>query len=416
MLEGPLSPLYRLIGRHLEAAGTTVHRINLCPGDKVAWGFSAATSYRGRKRDWPAFVSAFLDEHPVDALLMHSERRPYHLEAAHEARTRGIAVYVSELGYLRPDWMTLECNGNSVDSLFPTDPAAIKAIAKDAPAVDPGVLFPRERLLETRDDLLNALPNVFLWFFYPHYRAHGLYHPFVAYARFLWREAQKGQRDRAAQKVRARLKSPFFVFAMQTDTDFQIRSNSQFEDMKEALGTVFRSFKAAADPEMRIIVKKHPGDLGPVHWAAAVPALAAEAGLEGRVHFVDGLAMEVWCRDAEGLVTVNSSAGLDGLKLGRPTLTLSPAVYDVPGLTHQGGLDGFWTAPQAPDPALYDAFQRALAASIQVRGTIYNRAGTKAAASAIATRILEGRVGVPGAEVGPPPRYKRARALGIRNT
>ena len=346
---------------------------------------------------------------------MHSEQRPYHREAAAIARQRVVAVIVTELGYLRPDWMTIELNGNSVDSLFPTDPHAITTIASGAPSPEPGLVYPREAGLETIDDLKNSLPNVFLPFLYPHYRAHGLYHPFVAYGRFLRREARRGARDGAARSVRERIALPYFLFAMQTDTDFQIRTNSQFKDTEEALREVFASFAANADPPARLVVKKHPGDLGPVDWARRVPALAQEAGIAERVAFVDGLAMAEWLRDAAGLVTINSSAGLDGIFGGTPTFALSPAIYDVPGLVANSSLAEFWSAPQPPDAELAEAFKRALIASIQVRGTIYSRSGTRAAAQAMADRIASGSVGVPGATTGPPPRHVRAKALGIRS-
>ncbi len=391
-----------------------MYRINLCPGDRAAWGFGHATAYRGRLSAWPAFVAAFMQRHGITDIVMHSEQRPYHHEAAREARRLGVRVIVTELGYLRPDWMTVELYGNSLDSLFPADAATIRALAADAPPVDTSVLYPREAGLETVDDLKTNLSNVFLWFLYPHYRQHGLYHPFVAYARFLWREGHLKARTAAAQAVRDRLAAPFFLFAMQTDTDFQIRTNSQYADTTEAFGEVFASFAAHAPPGTRLVCKKHPGDLGPVNWAARMPQLAAAHGIADRVDFVDGLPMSAWTRDALGLVTINSSAGLDGLAAGIPTLTLSPAIYDVPGLTAQQPLDDFWTAPQRPDPSLFDAFRRALAASIQVRGTIYNRAGTRAAAEAIAHRIATGTVNAPDTADRLPPRHGRAAALGIR--
>lgn len=354
-----------------------------------------------------------LTDGAFDAVVMHSERRPFHLEAAAEARALDIDVIVTELGYLRPDFMTVERNGNSVDSLFPNDPDVIRALAADAPPVDRTVQFAREQGLETWDELKNSLPNVFLWFLYPHYKPHGLYHPFPVYARFLWRETQAKKWARAAADVRAKVSRPF-VFPMQTDTDFQIRSNSQFRDMRHAMRDIFASLRDHAPADVPLVVKKHPADNGPVHWAAVVPQIAREQGVADRVHFVDGLSMADWMRDARGLVTLNSSAGLDGLSAGVPTICLSPAIYDVPGLTDQQPLETFWNAPSPPDPDLFDAFQRVLAASIQVRGTIYNRAGTRAAAAAIAERIASGTVGVPGAEGGPPPRYGKARRLGIR--
>lgn len=413
MLEGPLSPLFRRLADHLGALGVAVTRVNLCPGDVAAWGMTRARSYRGRKADWPAYVAALCERVGADAIVMHSERRPYHREAAEVARAKGLAVIVSELGYLRPDYMTLELNGNSVDSLFPNDPDTIRRLADGLPEPDARVVYPRDGGLETWDELKNSLPNVFLWFLYPHYRQHGLYHPFVAYARFLWREAQIGRRDKAAAAVRERVARPF-VFAMQTDTDFQIRSNAQYRDMREALGAVFASLRDHAEPDAALVVKKHPGDLGPVHWAREVPRLAAEAGVAERVAFADGLGMGAWMAHARGLITVNSSAGVDGLAAGVPTISLAPAIYDVPGLTFQGALDAFWRDGTAPDAALFRDWRRLLAAAIQVRGTIYSRKGTEAAAWAMAQRIADGTVGVPGADKGPPPRYGKARALGIR--
>lgn len=412
MLQGPLSPLFRQMADALEVRGVAVTRVNICPGDKAAWGLKRARSFRGRLRDFPDYVDRLMDEIGADAVVMHSERRPYHLEAAEVARSRGAAVIVTELGYLRPDFMTIELNGNSVDSLFPIDPHALRTLGH-APELAEGLVYPREAGLETFDDLKNSLPNVFLWFLYPHYRQHGLYHPFVAYARFLWREAQVGRRNRAAAAVRARVSRPF-VFAMQTDTDFQIRSNAHYADMREALIEVFSSFAAHAPADAVLVVKKHPGDLGPVHWADEVPRLAADAGVAERVAFADGLGMDAWMADARGLITVNSSAGVDGLAAGVPVISLAPSIYDAPGLTFQGPLDRFWTEGTAPDAALFSAWRRGLAAAIQVRGTIYSRAGTRAAAEAMAERIATGSVGVPGATAMPPPRYEKARALGIR--
>lgn len=408
-----MSPFYRKIRDRLVADGLTVHRINICPGDRAAWGLAPAIAYRGRLADWPAFVGRFMDKRGVDCVLMHSERRPYHREAAEEARRRGITVAVTELGYLRPDFMTIELNGNSVDSLFPSEPDQIRALADDAGPFDPATVYPREAGLETMDELTNSLPNVFFWFAYPHYRQHGLYHPFVAYARFLWREGRRTRRDRAAREVRARTRRPF-LFAMQTDTDFQIRANCQFADMREALSFVFASFSDHGPTDAMLVVKKHPGDLGPVNWATQVPGLAAQHGLHDRVFFADGLSMDAWCADAAGLVTVNSSAGVDGLAAGLPTISLAPSIYDVPGLTFQGTLDRFWTEGATPDVGLFDAWRSALAASIQVRGTIYSRAGTLAAAHAVAERVASATVGVPGATDTPPPRHGKARALAIR--
>jgi capsular polysaccharide export protein len=46
----------------------------------------------------------------------------------------------------------------------------------------------------------------------------------------------------------------------------------------------------------------------------------------------------------------SSTVGCQALARGVPVMALGKAIYDIAGLTHQGELDEFWNAPEAPDP------------------------------------------------------------------
>src|SRR5690606_36243846 len=48
------------------------------------------------------------------------------------------------------------------------------------------------------------------------------------------------------------------------------------------------------------------------------------------------------------------------------------ANYDLPGLSHQGSLDEFWSAPGEPDHALYRNFRAWLCAYNQANGNFYS--------------------------------------------
>ncbi|OYU78090.1 MAG: hypothetical protein CFE32_03120 [Alphaproteobacteria bacterium PA3] len=50
--------------------------------------------------------------------------------------------------------------------------------------------------------------------------------------------------------------------------------------------------------------------------------------------------------------------GTLALARGGPVVVLGKAVYDLPGLTFQDGLDRFWTEATAPDAATFAAFRR----------------------------------------------------------
>ena len=78
------------LGRALLARGHRVHRINLHFGDRLFWRLPA-TIIRGRLEDWRDFLADLLDRHQITDLVLHGDRRPYHIIAAEEARARGIA-------------------------------------------------------------------------------------------------------------------------------------------------------------------------------------------------------------------------------------------------------------------------------------------------------------------------------------
>ena len=114
-------------------------------------------------------------------MILLGEERPYHKVATNAARELGIKIYVVEMGYLRPDWVTFERDGMSSNSHFPRDPDEIIELAKGLPEPDFAPQYSQSFLAEAIFDLLYNLPNVFFWFLYPYYTRHSIYHPLAEY-------------------------------------------------------------------------------------------------------------------------------------------------------------------------------------------------------------------------------------------
>lgn len=205
----------------------------------------------------------------------------------------------------------------------------------------------------------------------------------------------------------ARLTKPYFLVPLQLQTDYQIRVHSTFSGQEEAIATVLESFSKNAAPGDDIVFKVHPLDNGLIDWEREIGTLAARLGLDGRVHYLEGGDLGQLVEGARGVVTINSTVGLQALARGKPTKVLGTALFDVERLTDRQEIDGFWRNPQPPEPELRAAFFRLLAAAIHVRGNFYSREGAKAAAEAAARRLDERSVNEPGAFVAEPPR-KRA--------
>lgn len=397
-LQGPLSPLYARLADRLEAAGHTVQRINLCFGDQMHWRRGGAIPFRGRITEWATFVADRMAASGTTDLVLHGDRRIYHRLAARAARRRGVRVIVTELGYLRPDWMTIERDATGAASHLPRDPAAIRELARALPALDPAPRYPSRFWKVAAPDVVYNLANVLAAPLYPHYRRHTIYHPVPEYLSWIGRLASARRRDRAAEALLADLKTrgvPVFVLALQLEGDFQIRDRSPFRGQAEAISLVAASFAQAAPATAELIVKTHPLDNGRERFGVAVADAARRHGLAGRLHFADGGRLDAFLVAAKGLVTINSSAGIEALRAGIPVKALAPAIYGVEGLVHGGTLDGFWSAPRPPDPSLLADYVKVLVATVQVRGTIYDDAGLEAAVDGMARRILDDRLNAP---------------------
>lgn len=415
-LQGPLSPLFKLIGDRLRSKGMSVCRINFCAGDWLHWHGAGCSSFKGTPATWPNFIADYLSRNGITDLVLHGDQRIYHRIAIARARAMGLHVAVTELGALRPGWMTLERNGLSTLSHFPDDPGRIRQIAGRAGDVDLSPMFPSSFLLQTAPDVAYNLLNVFLKPVYPGYERHTIYPPLEEYlrgaARLVGEKARNTDADTAIRKLQAN-GTRYFVLPLQLEGDFQLRRHSPYDSFEQVLDRVFRSLAEHAPQETHLVLKSHPLDVGFENWAAVAENLAGRHGLGGRILFLDGGGLAGPFEKAAGVVTLNSTAGLEALQAGVPVKTLVPAHYDIEGLTYQGDLAGFWHAPEKPDADLLMAYVRALAVSTQVRGSIHNRDGVRAAARNMADRIAARTLNPHGAFQDPPPRLEKARRLGV---
>lgn len=393
-LQGPLSPLYARVADRLEAEGHAVSRINLCIGDRMHWRRAGAVDFRGRLDGFGDVVRRHVVAHGVTDLVMHGECRAYHRIAAEAVVPAGVRVFVTELGYLRPDWMTVDRNGTAAASSFPRDPLMIARLAEQSAPVELAPKYPSYFSRVAVPDVAYNLANTLLSFLYPHYQRHTIDWAPLEYAAWIARLATAPARNRRAERDIAELIAsgrPYFVFPLQLEGDFQVRARSPFQGQAEAIELVASSFAACAPTDACLVLKTHPLDNGLIDWRRVVDEICARHELADRVRFLDGGNLSSIVNRARGVVTINSSAGLEAILAGIPVKTLAPALYDVAGLTHQAGLETFWSAPEMPDAVLATRFVRALTGSVLVRGTIYSREGLDAAVRNVADAILTNR-------------------------
>jgi len=122
-----------------------------------------------------------------------------------------------------------------------------------------------------------------------------------------------------------------------------------------------------------------------------IEPLARQLGLNERVVYLETGHLPTLLAHAAGCVTVNSTVGAQALTHDCPLIALGKAFYDMPGLTHQSGLDNFWQHPEPIDHDLYESFRRTVLYTTQVNGGFYTKAGIDLAVKNTLPRLLADR-------------------------
>ncbi|HQR04688.1 MAG: capsular biosynthesis protein [Proteobacteria bacterium] len=404
-LQGMPCSFFSRIAKGLEALGCRATGVNFCIGDAIFWRGPNTVNFRGRLSEWPEYLEDFIVHNQVTDLVLLGEQRSYHRPAVGIAQAHGLRVTVTDFGYLRPDWITLERDGMTGNSQFPRDPQQIRTLAASLPEPDWSRQFHDSSWRMAIADFSYNLGNLLLWFTFPHYRRSDKRPPTIFYTlssakRLLTvRMGKRGMERKIGSLVDSGC--AYFVFPLQLEHDFQIVAYSPFCDLAEAVRLVIGSFAAHADQNARLVIKVHPWDPGLRDWREVVSRIGAEFGIEGRIDLFDGGNLDDLIRHSRGMVTVNSTSGVRALQMGSRVMTLGQAVYNVQGITYPGTLDTFWTDGWQPDAGMVHAFFRAMAGTIQIRGVFFAEPGLSTVVQESVSRLYSGTVGMPSASLVP---------------
>ena len=278
-------------------------------------------------------------------------------------------------------------------SRFPKDPEVIRELgvaggplSHDEHDQRYGHSFLQEALF---DIARNVAHTVFLPF-YPLYKSDAPFSMVEDYYYWIKNLLTTDNAEARAAKVQSWCEKPgadYNLLAMQLAHDYQIRASTHYTHLIDMVEEVFASFAAHAPKTRRLIIKQHPLDNGYQNWPRRIAALQEKYNLRKQVRMIRGGDLGALVRNSKGVVLANSTVGLHAARAAVPTIAMGEAVYDIPGITHQSGIDSFWTAPEPVDPRLERLLVRAMAAEIQVRGSFYDKAGQKAAIAEIVDRL-----------------------------
>ncbi len=377
-LQGPATPFFARLADRLRADGHQVFKVVFNGGDFAYWSPRSCWLYRDGLPSLRAFLDDRYRRFEISDQILFGDRRAVHRVAVEHSEACGVRTHVFEEGYFRPSWVTLEREGVNGHSLLPRDPDWFRCAARALPESADSVPIRSPFWVRAAHDVGYHLAGIFNPLVFHRYRTHASVTAPVEYAAYAKRFSRlRVVRNREYRRVGALVASsvPYFVLPLQLNSDAQIRDHSRFEHMGDVIVHVLESFARCAPGDARIVVKNHPLDLGLMDYRRIVVDCERRFELAGRTLYLEDGDMGELARHARGVVTVNSTVGIVALELGRPTATLSDPIYNLPGLTWQGGLDAFWTNGQSPDAQLYSCFRRVVMRATQVNGGFYCNQG-----------------------------------------
>jgi capsule polysaccharide modification protein KpsS len=379
LLQGPVGPFFRRLAGELHQRGVAVTKVNFNAGDALFFRPGPGReviAYRGRLADWPAALRRLLAERPIDAILLFGDQRPVHVAARQLAAELGLAVWVFEEGYLRPDYVTLERGGVNGNSSLPRDPEfyrrATAALPPPAEPVAIGNAFYHHAVWTA----LHSMALTFGAFLYPRYRHHrnsGTFYNLFCWVRGGVRKARYRRRDRGVvERLVREHDRRYWVLPLQVHCDSQLQ-HSDYASIEALIDEVVETFAGHAPPGHVLVVKHHPHDTPYRDYTRHLRALADRLGLAGRLRYVHDVHLPTLLKHARGVVTMNSTVGTSALHHRTPVKVLGRAIYDLPGLTCQRPLAEFFGDPGTVDAELYERFARWLRAANQLNGSFYKR-------------------------------------------
>ena len=371
---GPLGIFFSRFARYLESQSVEVYKISF-PLHEFGFSRRQRISFDGDiQADFYDFLRKAVLEKEIRHIFMYGDFIDPHkiaIRLCAELRGNGFSVdsWVFELGYLRPNYITLEPNRVNCRSNLNQPASFYRAL----PAVDTfrqSQYVPRVRLMKawkTPTFIQHAFTD------YPICSTPHKLDPkpeyVVAQIRGFFRKFIYSYSEKLIRKSLFS-GSPFFLAILQVSTDSQLALGSPFESVESFIGEIIASFAQHADSGVRLFIKHHPRDNGYTNYADLIDGLCSAYELQGRVfYFHDSpLAPILTSPDCRGCVMINSSVGFQALFHGTPLKAFGMACYNIEGLADQQPLSSFWLNPKACDRDLYLRFYNYVLGTTQVNG------------------------------------------------
>ena len=372
LLQGKMGGFFNRFSEFLQTQGIKVSKINFNAGDAFFYRHADTYEYTGTLAQFSSWLQALIEANNIDAIVCFGDCRPHHTQAAGVSEKRGTSFFVFEEGYLRPDYITLQEYGINGYSRLNTDDIKALKKANDHP------IYTHNRFY--RLSIAAVVYYVIAWLYkgryphYSHYRGMTAWQEAIAWLKAPWRKLRDYLPDKRLQnKLTKQESNNYFLISLQVHNDSQITHHSDYRDVVQFIDESIASFATCAEREQLLVFKHHPLDRGHRDYRELVSSLAERYHVSHRVFYGCDMHLPTLMKHSIGMVTINSTTGLQSVYHKKPTKVMGRAIYDIPKLTDQKSLDDFWQHPKSPDNEFYLRFREYLIEQTQINGAFYGQ-------------------------------------------
>lgn len=375
LLQGPMGDFFSQLADWLVSNRIEIYKVNFNGGDWLYYHSRPHTyHYRGRMIDFAQWLREFVQNNQIDSMVCFGDCRKYHRIANQIARELSIQFFAFEEGYIRPNYVTFEQDGVNFFSNF------VRHLEEQP---QPSHVLPLDKFIEVHNNYAKLVRTALFYYLtwsmcilcYPHYKHHrGMTPLFELYCWMisgLRRIRNYYLEDYQFKAFLKQHKKHYFVFALQVHNDFQIRVHSDLKKVEAYIEKVIESFSQHAQTDHHLVLKHHPMDRGYREYTKLIRTCAKRCGVEDRVHYFCDIHLPTLLKQSLGMVTINSTTGIQALFHHTPVKVLGRALYDLPRLTYQDPLSKFWQNPGEVDQVYFSHFRHQLIEYSQLNGAYY---------------------------------------------
>ncbi len=371
-LMGPIGTFFARLSNYLEENNVRTHKISF-PLYEYGFPKSRLIKFHQDIYLFKNYLKKILIEKEIKHIFMYGNVLIPHrkaLELVKELKKEEIHVktHIFELGYLRPNFVTLEDKGiNYSSGLIKSREFYLKQESyKFFPIPKKHARFRIRKIWKTISFINHSFKN---------YKIVDKEHKLQPKPIYIWYQI-KGfflkyyfRLSEYKLKKKCFYENKFFIVILQVSTDSQIKEGSEIKDNEKFIYKVIKNF-AKANQNINLVFKHHPRDRGYTNYLNQIEKFSKEFGVYKKVFYIHDYFLSKIFKNpnCKGTVLINSTVGYQSLYHSVPVKSLGITPYNIEGLSDQRDLISFFKNPSIVDRLLLNKFYKYVLENSQING------------------------------------------------